>query len=171
MLSWKYLLFCMQEFKIYVNHCRINYNDTTESKLCDHEVHVLNPLCMNRAAFHGINSSGIDIGVAENIRQPAQILFQSIIGSGEKMAQVVWEYLAWFHAGALAKGLHVPPDIGAVKGLARFCDKDRPGDLLVLFCVLHQRPPKLFGQKNGARLALAIYHRTPRVQRFYGDEF
>lgn len=81
---------------------------------------MLNPLGMDGTAFHGINSSGIDIGMAKNICQSAQILFQRIIGSGEKMAQIVWEYFAWLHAGALAKCLHIPPDIGAVKGLARF---------------------------------------------------
>ena len=41
------------------------------------------------AAFHGIDPGGVHTGMTQNIRQPHNVLLCGIIGSGEKVAQIV----------------------------------------------------------------------------------
>ena len=88
---------------------------------------------MNKAALGGVNAGGVDAGVAQNIRQPGQVLFQRVIGPRKQVAQIVGEHLARLHYGALAQPLHIPPDVGAVHRLSRPRHEHRPGgDFLLL---------------------------------------
>ena len=109
---------------------------------------------MNKAALGGVNAGGVDAGVAQNIRQPGQVLFQRVVRPGEQVAQVVGEHLARLHSGALAQPLHIPPDVGAVHGLSRPRHEHRSSGDFLFLKIFFQRPAQLVRQKNRAALAL-----------------
>lgn len=104
---------------------------TTERKLCDNQSQSPHLSGVNRAALGGVDAGGNDAGVAENVRKAAQVFFQRVKGAGEQVPQTMGEHLFWRDSGALAQGLHVPPDIASVQGLARPGGEYRPGGL---FC-------------------------------------
>lgn len=63
-----------------------------------------------------IDPGGVDAAVAQNIRQPGDVMVDGVELPGEQVAQVVGEHFLRVHPGALAEVLHHPPDIGTVQG-------------------------------------------------------
>ena len=88
---------------------------------------------------------GVDVAVAENIRQFRHVVVDAVKTSGKQMAQAVWEHLAGRNVRPFAQGFHFPPDVAAVHGLARSGNKHRPAlDFLAL-----NIPPQLLLQGGG----------------------
>lgn len=71
--------------------------------------------------------------LAQDVRQLCQIHFQPIKHPREQMAQIVREHLVRIDARLFAKRFHLPPDIAAVDGFSRACDKDGTGFDAVAF--------------------------------------
>ena len=73
-----------------------------------HSIHLLK-MCLT--ALRGVDAGGGYIGVAQEIGQAGQVLFQAVVGPGKQVAEIVGEYLAGIHLGGCAQRLHVLPDI------------------------------------------------------------
>lgn len=100
---------------------------TTERILCDHQPQPLHLGRVGAAAFRRVNSRGVDAGMAQDVRESAQILLRGIKCSCEQMPQIVGEDLLLGHPGAVAQGLHIPPNIASVQRPPRPGDENRPG--------------------------------------------
>ena len=125
---------------------------------------------MDIATLCGIDAGGIDAGMAQNVRQPGQILFQRVICPSKQVAQVLREYLPRIHLGALAQSFHVSPDIRTVNGLACPCHKHRSGGDFLLLEVFLQEPPELLWQKDRAMFSLIAYLSPANLDRLGGDK-
>jgi len=79
---------------------------------------------MDGAAFHGVDSGGIDAGMAQNVRQADDILFQTVKGPGEQMPQIVRKYLFSAYPCGTAEFFHFCPDVAAVQRLAACRNED-----------------------------------------------
>ena len=91
------------------------YAQITERKLCDYQPQPPDLPGVDGPAFCRINPGSGYIGMAQNICQTGQVTLQGIVGAGKEVAQIVGEYLGWLHPGALAQGLHIPPDVGSIQ--------------------------------------------------------
>ena len=110
---------------------------------------------MFQAGGHDIDSGGVDAAVAQNVRQLGNVLFQTIEGSGEQLAQIVGEHLAGLHPGFFTKSFHLCPNIASIQRLSVSGDKNRAGVDAVFLCVGQQETTQLAGQQNGSGLSLA----------------
>ena len=109
------------------------------------------------AGGNDIYAGGVYIGVSKNIGKLGDILFQAVKGTGEQMAQVVREYLAWTDLCLFAQCLHISPYIYSAHGLASPCEKDGPRDYILLLCVTEQLFLQVADYKYAAVLALTAY--------------
>ena len=97
------------------------------------------------AGGNDIDSGGVDVAVAENIRQFCHVVVDAVKAPGKQMAQAVWEHLAGRNVRPFTQSLHFPPDVAAVHRLARPSNKHRPAlDFLAL-----NIPPQLLLQGGG----------------------
>ena len=94
------------------------------------------------------------MGMTQSIRQPGQIFFQWIIRPGKQVPQIMGEHLVWLHSRAFTKSFHIPPDIGAVKGLSRPRHEHRSVGDLLLFQVFFSSPHSFPGRKTVRRFPL-----------------
>ena len=65
---------------------------------------------MAAAGFHGVDPRGIDAAMAQQIGQTDDVLFDGVKDLGEKVPEIMGEYLAPLHARRLTEGLHAGPD-------------------------------------------------------------
>lgn len=71
-----------------------NYS-ATESPLCEQcSADALQQLHVLPSGFHGVDAGGVHAGVAEDVRQPQQILFHAVKNAGEQMPQRMGKDLA-----------------------------------------------------------------------------
>ena len=132
---------------------------------------------MDSPALHGVDAGGVYAGVAQNVRQPGQVLFQCVIGPGEQVAQVVGKDFSRLHPGAVAELFHVPPDVRAIQGLSRpggeyrIFDVRRLGGLFLCLEVCSQQAAQLVREKDGTPLALVGDLRPARLHGLHGDTF
>lgn len=63
------------------------------------------------AAFEGVDASGVDAGVAEQVGEAQKVFFGGIESAGKKMAQVVGKDFFRCDAGLSAEGFHGAPDV------------------------------------------------------------
>ena len=63
------------------------------------------------AVFHGVDSSGIDVAVTEDIGESYYILLDSVIGAGKEVAEVVWKDLLFGDSCFMTEIFHVRPYI------------------------------------------------------------
>ena len=97
------------------------------------------------AGGNDIDPCGVDVAVAENIRQLCHVVINTVKRSGKQVPQAVRKHLAWRNVCPFAQGFHFPPDIAAVHRLARPSNKHRPAlDFLAL-----NIPPQLLLQGGG----------------------
>ena len=128
---------------------------TTQQKSCRQDQ--FQPLQLpgvSRTALCGIDPGGTDMGMTQSIRQPGQIFFQWIIRPGKQVPQIMGEHLVWLHSRAFTKSFHIPPDIGAVKGLSRPRHEHRSVGDLLLFQVFFSSPHSFPGRKTVRRFPL-----------------
>ena len=72
---------------------------------------------MFRAGGHDIDPCGINIGMAEDVCQFGDVLFNRVEGSRKQMTKVMRKDLLGRDSGALAEFLHFPPDVTAIDGV------------------------------------------------------
>ena len=72
-----------------------------------------------------INSCGVDAFVAEDVGKLSDILFHSVKGSCEKVAQVMRIDLGGRNVCVTAELLHIAPYVVAAELFSAFCDENR----------------------------------------------
>lgn len=119
---------------------------TTEQILCcKNQSHAVKLPGVDAPAFGGIDAGGVDAGMAQNVRQPVQVLFHGVISVGKEMSQVVGEHFTRLHPGAHAQPFHVPPDVAPVHRLARACHEYRSGGDFFCLGIFFRSPRSLSG--------------------------
>ena len=73
---------------------------------------------MLRSRCDDINTGGVDVGVAQDICQLRNILFQAVKHPGKQVAQIMGKYLIRCHTCLLTQLLHLAPNIAAIQRLA-----------------------------------------------------
>ena len=124
---------------------------------------------MAAAGFHGVDPRGIDAAMAQQIGQTDDVLFDGVKDLGEKVPEIMGEYLAPRHVGFFAQPLHHTPDIAAVERFAVSSDKHRPGLQAGLFYIFFQQFLQRRGDENHPRLVFAVHHRLAVPHRLHGD--
>ena len=84
----------------------------------------------------GVNSCGVDAGVAENIGKLCNILFHSVKGSCKKMPQIMGVNLSGRNMCITTEIFHIAPYIMAAELFSAFCDKYRARLYAMLLAVL-----------------------------------
>ncbi len=120
-------------------------------------------------AGHGVAAGGLHAAVSKIVGQTDDILFLLIEAAGEKVAQVVGEYLAFFHPGAAAEGLHGAPDIAPVHGSAGSGYKYTAAGAVFLPAIVLQQLHQGGGQEDMAYFPLGIDAYGLLAQGFHGD--
>ena len=113
---------------------------------------------MDISAFHGIDPGGVDTGMAQDVRQSDDILFQTVISPGKQMPQIMRKYLFSAHLGGVAEFFHFCPDVAPVQRLALRCDEDASGANLMIFCVFQKGLTKFGWQKKQFGFCLSAAH-------------
>ena len=124
-----------------------------------------------RAGLEGVDPGGVHAGVAKNVRQAGQVPLHLVESPGEEMAEAVREDLPGGDLGLPAQRLHLPPEVGAVQGLAAPGDQHRAGGDAVGFGVLPQPLAQLSGEVDLPGLALVGDNGFPVLDGFHGEEF
>ena len=102
-----------------------------------------------QAGGHDIDSGGVHAAVAQNVRQLGNVLFQTIEGSGEQLAQIVGKHLAGLHPGFFAQSLHLRPNIAPVQRLSVSGNKDcSTTSILLETCQSCRKPDTSFLTPN-----------------------
>ena len=96
------------------------------------------------AGGDNINAGGVDAGMAKQVGQLGNILFQGVKGTGKQVAQVVGKHLFGVYPGGLAQAFHLSPNSGAADRLAGAGDKDGAGGNILLGCIAQQLFLQLF---------------------------
>ena len=125
---------------------------------------------MDRAGLRRVDPRGVDAGVAQDVRQPGEILLQGIKRPGEEVPEVVGEDLARRHAGALAEGLHIPPDVRPVQRPPVPREKHRSGGDFLFLQVGFQQAAQLVRQEHRPALALVADLRPAGLDGLGGDK-
>ena len=123
-----------------------------------------------RAGLEGVDPGGVHAGVAKNVRQAGQVPLHLVESPGEEMAEVVREDLPGGDLGLPAQRLHLPPEVGAVQGLAAPGDQHRAGGDAVGFGVLPQPLAQLAREVHLPSLALIGDHGFPHFYGLHGEE-
>jgi len=71
----------------------------------------LNLSSVNVAVFHGVDASGVDATVSEDIGESYYIFWDRVIGAGEEVAEVVRKDLFFGYSCFAAELFHVRPYI------------------------------------------------------------
>ena len=111
---------------------------------------------VDSTTFHRVDASCVHIGVAQYISQPRQVLFNTVIRPGKKVAEIVGEYFIRLYPGTLAQRFHITPNVGAVQRLPVPGSKNGTSGLMGFLEIFAQYPPQLFRQKNRAALAFVV---------------
>ena len=75
-------------------------------KSCDDQLHALRLAGVNSPAFSGVDTSGVDAAMPQNIRQTGQVSLQRVVRPGEQVAQVVGKHLSRLHPSTITKSFH-----------------------------------------------------------------
>ena len=147
------------------------YASTTDRELCDHKPQPPDLPGVDGSALGGVNAGGLDAAVAQDVCQAGEVLFQAVIRPGEQVPEIVGEYLAGSHPGALTQGLHVPPDIGPVQRPAVLGHKHRSGGDFLFLEIGFQQAAQLVRQEYHPPLALVAHLCPARLDGLHGYEF
>lgn len=109
---------------------------------------------MLRAAGNQIDPRGFQRAVAQHVGQLGHIPAGAVKHPGKEVPQVVGEHLAGGHAGLLAQGLHLGPNLLAGDGAAPAGAEDLPRGRFLPFGVLQQLFPQPLGNEDGADFPL-----------------
>lgn len=134
--------------------------------LC-YQLHLIKHTFILSAARGNIYARGFYGTMAQHICQMGEILLNRIKGTGKKMPQVMWEYLAPFHMRRVAEPFHVVANIRPIERLAAFGAE---------YCArVYTLPPRIFHKfftqlaryYDCAAFALQPYFYTPLFYRIY----
>ena len=106
----------------------------------------------------------------QDVGQLGNILFDSVKGAGEQLAQIVGENLAGGNAGGYTEGLHLRPDIASIEGLSVAGDEDRAGMDAVFLRVIQKQPFQLSGEQNCAGFAFTGDDKLSASHGLHGEE-
>lgn len=81
---------------------------------------------MDGTALHGVDSSGIDAGMAENIGKSDDVPFNAIVSPCKQVPQIMRKYLFSAHPRGCAELFHFCPDVAAVYGIPAGRNEDAP---------------------------------------------
>ena len=109
----------------YVPH----YRNYVVNFLCQlyYQTQLLDFPAMLSAGAHNIDPCGVNATVPQDVRQFGDVLFNTIEGPGEQLAQIVGKHLAGLHTRCFAELFHIRPDVAPVQGLSVTGDKDGTG--------------------------------------------
>ena len=113
---------------------------------------------MDLAGFHGVDSCGVDTGMAKDIRQTYDILLDVIVGARKQMAKIVGKDLLRGYTGKCAQALHVCPDIGSIQRISVFTDENGAAFSFLIPQILPEQGTKLTGKKYASIFSLATDH-------------
>ena len=123
-----------------------------------------------RCAEGGVESGGVDVGVAQNISQVTQILGLVVIQAGEQVAQIVGKHLLRFHLSQGAKCFHFMENIAPVQGAAGMGDENTAGSDPLTFCIPAQQAAQLPGQQHSAVFSLQTHSGTALPHCFHRNK-
>ena len=106
--------------------------------MLNYQVHIFHTLTVFIASGDNINSCGVDAAVTENVSELGNILFDTIEGSCEKVAQIMGKYLLWIYPCLLTKAFHFTPNVGSAHWLAISSYEYRTRSNLLLCCIAEQ---------------------------------
>ena len=116
------------------------------------------------AGFHNVDPSGVDVGMAQHIRQLCNVLFRRIKYHGKQVAQIVRKHLAGIYIRRAAQPFHFPPDVGSVYRFSTAGLKDRTGDSFVVFGPPQKLAAQLAGNQNNPAFPLTVHQRLPSLR-------
>ena len=89
------------------------------------EVHPFHPPPVLLPCGDDVETGRFNAAVPEDVGQLCDVLVDSVKHPGEQMPQIVREHLLGIDIGGTTQSFHLPPDIGAIHGLAGSGDKHR----------------------------------------------
>ena len=107
--------------------------------------------------------------MTQYIGQPNHVLAGVIKGFSKQMAQIVWEYLGWFHPRQFAQSFHFGPDLAPGQTFSVSCEKDLTGNGFLRLRVFQQLAAKLVRNENRADLSFQRDVSSALTSGFYGD--
>ena len=126
--------------------------------LC-YQLHLIKHTFILSAARGNIYACGFYGTMAQHICQMGEILLNRIKGTGKKMPQVMWEYLAPFHMRRVAEPFHVVANIRPIERLAAFGAE---------YCArVYTLPPRIF-HKFFTQLARYYDRAAFALQAYFG---
>ena len=95
------------------------------------------PLLLGSAEA-GVNTGSVQTGMAQQVRQTAQIFFHLIVQAGKEVPQIVWEDLFSGHPGSITQSLHLMEDVAPIHWFSAAGYKDAPAADAAVFGVAFQ---------------------------------
>ena len=74
--------------------------------------------------FHEVDASSLEVGMAEDVGEARDVFALLVVGAGEDMAHVVWEYFGRGDSGLAAHSLHIIPYLFAWYEVPISCSED-----------------------------------------------
>ena len=121
---------------------------------------------MFRAGGNQINPGGFNTGVSQYIREFSDISAHFIKCCGEKMPEIVWEYLAGFNSCVSAQLFHLIPNLSSGNSPSASGEKELTGGDFIFLRILLQLAAELSWQQNGADFSLEGDLRPASADRF-----
>ena len=133
-------------------------------------MHILHAAAVLRAGGYDINAGRIDAAVTEDVRQLGNVLFDSVKYTGKQVTKIMWKHLLRVDTRFLTQGLHLPPDICPIDGLARAGYENYSAFDSLLRCIAEQFLPQRLHKKHRPGFRLAAYHRLAAPCCLNGDK-
>ena len=124
---------------------------------------------MLRAAFHNVNTRGVNTGVTEKVGQLRYVLCHPVVRDREQVAEVVRENFMRLHMGGGANRPEFLPDVGAVDRIAALCYEHGAADDSRRFTVVQQHLAQFLRDEHCALFAFTVHDRASVPQRLQRD--